>query len=61
MTLTLLVGAISPRLQLRDGQIVEKKIIQMNLSADHDIIDGAQMMRFIERLKKRLHDGTMSV
>ena len=61
MTLTLLVGAISPRLQLRDGQIIEKKIIQMNLSADHDIIDGAQMMRFIERLKKRLHDGTMSV
>jgi pyruvate/2-oxoglutarate dehydrogenase complex dihydrolipoamide acyltransferase (E2) component len=57
MTLTLLVGAISPRAVILDGVAVEKQFIQFNLAADHDVVDGAQMMRFMESFKRRLAQG----
>jgi len=37
---------------------VEREFVHLNLSADHDIIDGAPLMRFAERFKKILADGT---
>lgn len=57
MTLTLLVGVISPRLVMRDGTAVEEKVIQFNLAADHDVIDGAQLLRFTESFRRRLAAG----
>ena len=51
MTLSLSIGAIEKSLALQDGQIVEREIIHLILSADHEIIDGAPLMRFAERLK----------
>jgi hypothetical protein len=58
MTLTLTIGAIEKRLALRAGQAVEREFMHLNLSADHDIIDGAPLMRFAERFKQILADGT---
>lgn len=57
MTLTLSIGTISNKLVLENGQAVEREIIQMNLGADHDIIDGAPLMRFADRLKEKLREG----
>lgn len=57
MTLTLSIGAIHKRVVLENGLAVERDFIQMNLGADHDIIDGAPLMRFCERLKRVLLSG----
>lgn len=57
MTLTLSIGAINKKLVLDNGQAVEHDFIQMNLSADHEVIDGAPLMRFSDRFKQKLQDG----
>jgi pyruvate/2-oxoglutarate dehydrogenase complex dihydrolipoamide acyltransferase (E2) component len=57
MTLTLTVGTIEKKLALRDGQAVEHDIVHLTLSVDHDIIDGAPLMRFAERFKQILRGG----
>ena len=57
MTLTLSIGTIASRLVLENGQLVEREFIQMNLGADHDIIDGAPLMRFCSRFKAMLASG----
>lgn len=54
MTLTLIVAATSKRVALIEGKPVEQEVLQLNFSADHNIIDGAPLWRFIARFKKRL-------
>lgn len=57
MTLTLSIGAISRKLVLEGGLPVEREFIQLNLGADHDVIDGAPLMRFCTRFKAMLESG----
>jgi pyruvate/2-oxoglutarate dehydrogenase complex dihydrolipoamide acyltransferase (E2) component len=59
MTLTLAIGGIDKKLVLQDGNPVEREVIHLNLSADHDVVDGAPLMRFANRLKAILRDGTV--
>ena len=54
MTLTLSIGAVSRRVVMEHGLPVEREFIQMNMGADHDLIDGAPLMRFVERFRQRL-------
>jgi 2-oxoacid dehydrogenases acyltransferase (catalytic domain) len=54
MTLTLSIGTIDRKLVLQDGELVERDVVYMTISVDHDIIDGAPLMRFAERFKKIL-------
>jgi hypothetical protein len=58
MTLTLSIGTIEKKLLLHDGQAVERDVVHLNLSVDHDIIDGAPLMRFAERFKQLLRNRT---
>jgi len=58
MTLTLTIGTIEKKPALQDGQVMERDVVHLNLSVDHDIVDGAPLMRFAERLKQILRDGT---
>jgi 2-oxoacid dehydrogenase/acyltransferase catalytic subunit len=58
MTLTLTIGTIERKPALHDGQVVERDVVHLVLSVDHDIVDGAPLMRFAERLKQLLRDGT---
>jgi hypothetical protein len=58
MTLTLTIGTIEKKPALHDGTLVERDVVHLVLSADHDIVDGAPLMRFAERLKQLLRDGT---
>jgi len=57
MTLTLSVGGIAPRVVLREGRPVEAACLQLGLSADHRLIDGAPLMRFAQGLRERLERG----
>jgi pyruvate/2-oxoglutarate dehydrogenase complex dihydrolipoamide acyltransferase (E2) component len=57
MTLTLSIGSISAQLALVEGHVIERESLQMNLSADHDIIDGAPLMRFADLLKDNIERG----
>jgi pyruvate/2-oxoglutarate dehydrogenase complex dihydrolipoamide acyltransferase (E2) component len=58
MTLTLTIGTIEKKAALWDGQMVERDVVHLVLSVDHDIVDGAPLMRFTERFKQLLRDGT---
>jgi hypothetical protein len=58
MTLTLTIGTIEQKPALHDGRVVERDVVHLVLSVDHDIIDGAPLMRFAERLRLLLRDGT---
>lgn len=59
MTLTLSIGSIGTKLVLENGIPAEREIVQLNLGADHDIIDGAPLVRFSDRLKKKLETGSI--
>jgi hypothetical protein len=59
MTLTLCIGSIEKKLVMQDGQVVEREFIHLNVSVDHDIIDGAPHMRFVDRFKKVLLEGNV--
>jgi hypothetical protein len=59
MTLTLCIGSIEKKLVMQDGQVVERESIHLNVSVDHDIIDGAPHMRFVDRFKKVLLEGNV--
>jgi hypothetical protein len=58
MTLTLTIGTMEKKPVLLDGQVVERDIVYLTLSVDHDIIDGAPLMRFAERFKQILRNRT---
>ena len=57
MTLTLSIGGISSQAVVADGIVVDREFIQLNLSADHDIIDGAPLTRFAATLRENLERG----
>jgi pyruvate/2-oxoglutarate dehydrogenase complex dihydrolipoamide acyltransferase (E2) component len=57
MTLTLSIGTIGAKVVLENGNPVEREIIRLNLGADHDLIDGAPLMRFAERFRMHLERG----
>jgi hypothetical protein len=50
-------ASIEKKLALLDGQVIEREVLHLNISIDHDIIDGAPLVRFAERFKKILLDG----
>ena len=54
MTLTLIIAATSKKVVLVEGNAVEQEVLQLNFTADHNVIDGAPLWRFIARFKKRL-------
>lgn len=58
MTLTLSIGAIGSQPALADDIVAEREFLQLNLCADHDIIDGAPLMRFAATLKSNLECGS---
>lgn len=60
MTLTLSIGSIGAKTVLENGVLAEREIVQLNLGADHDVIDGAPLVRFSDRLKKKIETGCLS-
>ncbi|GLQ19761.1 2-oxo acid dehydrogenase subunit E2 [Algimonas porphyrae] len=47
---------IRPKLELRDGAVVERMVMNFSVSCDHRVIDGYDAASMIQELKARLQD-----
>jgi pyruvate/2-oxoglutarate dehydrogenase complex dihydrolipoamide acyltransferase (E2) component len=56
-SLWITVGGIGEKPCVVDGQIALREYLNMTISFDHDIIDGAPAARFTERLKELIESG----
>lgn len=55
--LGLVVGGISWKPTVVDGQIVPHEILNLTVSFDHDIVDGGPATRFVKRLVELIESG----
>ena len=55
--LTVMVGGIRELAGYEDDKVVKKELVDITISMDHDILDGAQTARFIEKLRKFIAAG----
>ncbi|TCO20394.1 2-oxoacid dehydrogenase/acyltransferase catalytic subunit [Kribbella steppae] len=53
-TLGIVIGGITVRPALCAGQLVEREWLQLTVSVDHDVVDGAPTARFVSRLRALL-------
>ncbi len=56
-TLDVAVGGIAEKPGVIDGQIAIRSYLDMTLSFDHDIVDGAPAARFVSRLRELIESG----
>jgi len=56
-TTTIAVGATYTRPAIVEGAMVPRDFLCLTLCVDHDIVDGARLMRFTARLKTILESG----
>lgn len=56
-TLTVTVGGIAQKLGLVDGRIEGREYLNMTISVDHDIVDGAPLARFVKELRSLIESG----
>ena len=57
-TLNITLGGIATKPGIVDGRVEPREYLQVTLSFDHDIVDGAPAARFAERLKGLIEAGT---
>ncbi|MFT6865683.1 MAG: pyruvate/2-oxoglutarate dehydrogenase complex dihydrolipoamide acyltransferase (E2) component [Cyclobacteriaceae bacterium] len=55
--LTAMVGGVREVAGIVHGEIVKQEVVDLTIAMDHDILDGAQTARFIERFRKILLNG----
>lgn len=55
--LSAMVGGIRELPGLENGEMIKREYVDITISMDHDILDGAQTARFIERFRKQLKRG----
>jgi hypothetical protein len=53
-TLSIVIGGITVRPALCAGELVEREWLQLTVSVDHDIVDGAPTARFVSLLRTLL-------
>jgi pyruvate/2-oxoglutarate dehydrogenase complex dihydrolipoamide acyltransferase (E2) component len=53
-SLSIVVGGITIRPVLCSGQLVDREFLQLTISVDHDVVDGAPAARFAHRLRTLL-------
>jgi pyruvate dehydrogenase E2 component (dihydrolipoamide acetyltransferase) len=57
----LAIGAASPTAVVRDGEIVARNIMNVTMSCDHRVVDGATGAKFLQTFKQMLENpGMMS-
>jgi pyruvate/2-oxoglutarate dehydrogenase complex dihydrolipoamide acyltransferase (E2) component len=60
LTLTVLVGGMSERAVVIDGQIRVRRILDLTLSFHHDVVDGAPAARFVADLRRMLESPCLA-
>ena len=55
----LAIGAAEKRPAFKNGQVVGRTLMQLTLSADHRVIDGATAAEFLRTLKSLLEEPGM--
>lgn len=58
--LSLMVGGIRELAGFDGDKVVKKELIDLSISIDHDVLDGAQTARFVEVLRKSISKGVNS-
>jgi len=56
-TVQLTVGGISERPLIVDGEIEPREVLDLTVTFDHDVVDGAAAARFVRRLVERIEDA----
>jgi pyruvate/2-oxoglutarate dehydrogenase complex dihydrolipoamide acyltransferase (E2) component len=56
LTMTVLVGGISDQARVIDGEVHVRKVLDLTVGIDHDIVDGAPAARFIALLRHLLEN-----
>ncbi len=56
-TLMITVGGIGEKPGVVDGQIAIREYLSLTISCNHELIDGAPVARFIQRLKDLIESG----
>lgn len=56
-TLSVVVGGLARRPIFFQGVLVEREFLQLTVSLDHDVVDGAPAARFVSRLRELLVAG----
>ena len=56
-TLNVGVGGISEKPGVHDGQISIREFLDLTVSIDHDIVDGAPAARFVQSFRSRLENA----
>jgi pyruvate/2-oxoglutarate dehydrogenase complex dihydrolipoamide acyltransferase (E2) component len=56
-TLALTIGGIAEKPGMVAGRIEVREYLSLTVSADHDVVDGAPLARFVERLKELIECG----
>jgi pyruvate/2-oxoglutarate dehydrogenase complex dihydrolipoamide acyltransferase (E2) component len=48
----LTVGGISEKPRLVDGTVSNREVLDLTVTFDHDVVDGAAAARFVQRLRE---------
>jgi pyruvate/2-oxoglutarate dehydrogenase complex dihydrolipoamide acyltransferase (E2) component len=48
------ISAVTPKPVVMDGKVVIRDMLQLTILMDHDVIDGAQMARFVSNLSENM-------
>ena len=54
MTLTVVVGGMSDRPVVKNGDVVVRRMLDLTVTADHRIVDGGPLARFAAELRRLL-------
>jgi pyruvate/2-oxoglutarate dehydrogenase complex dihydrolipoamide acyltransferase (E2) component len=58
-TLNVVIGGIVERAVFVDGSVVPREFVDLTLSFDHDVVDGAPAARFAARLRELLESASV--
>jgi pyruvate/2-oxoglutarate dehydrogenase complex dihydrolipoamide acyltransferase (E2) component len=56
-TLQVTVGGISEKPRVVDGEIATRELLDLTVTFDHDVVDGAPATRFAQRLGELVEDA----
>jgi pyruvate dehydrogenase E2 component (dihydrolipoamide acetyltransferase) len=54
------VGKTADQLAMKDGQVIVKKVARLGLSLDHRVIDGAMGAAFLQALKMKIENPSLT-